>query len=115
MGKKSRTKGKVGEREARDEVRRLWKAPRCIRAAQANGAFSADLLHALPETHVEVKRYKRIVALDFLEQALEDAEPGELPVVIMREDRGSWVCMMRLEDSPRFCALLTEQLNMGGI
>ena len=56
----SRQKGKRGELEARDAVREHWSSPQCIRAAQANGAFSADLLHALPDTHVEVKRRKRI-------------------------------------------------------
>ena len=99
----SRAKGKRGELEARDQVREHWTSPKCIRAAQANGAFSADLLNALPDTHVEVKRRKRVAATDYLIQALTDKEDHEIPVVLMREDnRPEWVVMFYLRDTDDF-------------
>jgi len=99
----SRQKGKRGELDARNAVREHWTSPKCIRAAQANGAFSADLLHALPDTHVEVKRRKRVAATDYLLQAETDREGHEIPVVLMREDnRPKWVVMFYLEHTDEF-------------
>ena len=112
MGKASRDKGKRGEREARDQVRMLWNSgPRCIRAAQSCGAFSADILNALPSSHVEVKRYARISSTRFLEQAIADAQEDELPLVLMREDNGMWLLLLRLSDSPEFSKRLVRQLT----
>ena len=99
----SRQKGKRGELEARDRVREFWYAPNCIRAAQACGAFSADLLNALPNAHVEVKRYKRLGLLaKAMNQAMEDAREGELPVVLCREDQGQWILALPLHFTEKF-------------
>jgi len=98
----SRQKGARGERDARDSVRKHWHSPDCIRAAQSCGAWSADLLDALPGFHVEVKRYKRIAALNFYKQAVRDCK-GELPVVLMREDGNpSWYVMFDIKHSGDF-------------
>lgn len=104
----SRTKGKRGELEARDMVRRLWYSPKCERSAQVSGKFSADLLYGPPGLHLEVKRHKRIAALHFMDQAIDDAGEGETPVVLMREDRSGWVCMFRIEDTDDFCLSLMK-------
>lgn len=107
----SRTKGKRGEREARDIVREHWHAPNCIRAAQSNGKHSADLLEAGPTLHVEVKRIAAISALRFWNQAERDRKRGETPVVLMRQnghlmgqDRRmtGWVVMFAVEDTDKF-------------
>lgn len=98
-GRKSRRKGANGEREARDAVRQHWHAADCIRARQANGAYSSDVLYAAPQTHVEVKRLARIAALKALRQAERDAAAGDVPVVLMREDGDKeWTCMCRVSD-----------------
>ncbi len=98
----SRQKGARGERDARDAVREHWNSPDCIRAAQANGAFSADLLNALPHTHVEVKRYKRIAALKFYRQAASDCG-ADLPIVLMREDGDTnWFVLFNIKDTGDF-------------
>ena len=110
MGKASRDKGKRGEREARDQIRKLWNAPDCIRAAQSCGAWSADVLAALPDSHVEVKRYAKIAACRFLEQAIADAK-DDLPILLMREDKGEWMVLLRMSDTPRFATSLSRQLN----
>lgn len=96
----SRAKGARGEREARDAVKLHWGASDCIRAAQANGSFSGDLLGVPPGLHCEVKFYSSIAALKFLRQAERDAKPGEVPVVLMRENGDTeWVVMVRLSKS----------------
>lgn len=112
MGKKSRNKGKRGELEARDQVREHWKAAECRRAQQYCGSeSSADLLHALPGAHVEVKRIKAIAACRFIEQADRDRAPGDFPVVLMKEDRGDWLVMFRVSDSKRFKDGLTINIE----
>lgn len=107
----SRQKGKRGEREARDMVRRYWHAINCIRAAQSNGKHSADLLDAGDTLHVEVKRIARISALMFVAQAERDRKKGEIPVVLMRQngafrgqdrDMTGWVVMFPVEDTAEF-------------
>lgn len=98
MGKASREKGKRGEREARDLVREQWGCARCVRSAQVSGTFAADLLGGPEGLHLEVKRYRRIVAVDFLKQAQDDAKEDEIPVVIMREDGGDWTLMLPFDE-----------------
>lgn len=107
----SRDKGKRGEREARDHVRKYWHAVDCIRAAQSNGKHSADLLDAGDSLHVEVKRIASIAALKYYAQAERDRKRGEIPVVLMRQngplygqDRPltGWVVMFAIEDTEQF-------------
>ena len=111
MAKKSRDKGKRGEREARDAAIQYWSADqdKCRRSAQSCGTFTADILDALPGGHVECKLYARIPALDFLLQAEADAGPTDLPIVLMREDGDKeWVVMFRMYNSSRFAASLEK-------
>lgn len=96
----SREKGKRGERDARDAVKLYWNCPDCIRAAQSNGTWSADLLYGPPNLHLEVKHYGAIAALKFLRQATKDAQESETPVVLMREDgEKRWAVMFWMEDT----------------
>ena len=68
------------------------------RAQQYCGlAGTADLKTEVDKVHFEVKRYARIGACRFFDQAVRDAGK-HLPVVAMREDRGEWLIMMRPED-----------------
>jgi hypothetical protein len=50
--------------------------------------------------HTEVKVRKSIAACRYYDQALRDQKPGTVPMVLMREDRGEWMIMLRLEDLP---------------
>lgn len=102
MGRSQREKGKRGEREAAAEVRRWWLAPGARRTQQVDGGLAADLVGALPEAHVEVKRRSGIAAVRFLDQADADRRPHEYPVVLLREDGGEWLILLRLADSQRF-------------
>ncbi len=105
MGLRSRQKGKAGEREARDAARKFLGASGAQRAAQVNGAFSADLIGVHDRLHVEVKRIRRIPATDFMVQAAGDAKTGQIPIVLFREDGGGvndWILMVRLKDVQEF-------------
>ena len=112
MAKKSIDKGKRGELEARDEVRRHWHSPNCIRSAQAGGSYAADLLEGPPGLHLEVKRYKSIAAFRFLDQATKDVSSGDVPVVLLKEDGGKWAVLFYIEDTRAFRhALARAQLG----
>ena len=111
VGKASRDKGKRGEREARDLVREQWQSPNCQRSAQVSGTFCADLLGGPEGLHLEVKRYKRIVALDFLEQAKEDSDEDATPLVVMREDGGEWALMVPFDRSVEFARRILAHLE----
>ena len=100
MGKASRDKGKRGEREVVD----LFKARglRARRTAQVDGGLSSDVLvEDRPSLHVEVKRYAKVAAVRFLEQAERDAAAradltgkDREPVLFFREDGGPWRVML---------------------
>ena len=91
----SRAKGQRGERQARDLCREFWHAPECERAGQTNGKVTADIIRALPNASVEVKNVAAIGAFKYMEQAMRDARPGELPVVMMRQGKSPlWLVML---------------------
>jgi hypothetical protein len=98
----SRAKGARGELEASKEAANHWFASECYRTAQRDGKETADISKALPGAHVEVKRRKKIAATHFMDQAIRDKAEEEFPVVLMRQDRGDWLVMIRLEDTLRF-------------
>ena len=92
-------------------MRLHWHAPDCIRAGQANGTYSADILHCDPaqEIHAEVKLRRRLSVSSFIEQAEGDCG-GKIPVVLMREDGGEWLVMLRIADTTRFVNALRQQV-----
>lgn len=95
----SRAKGKRGELAARDGIRQhLGVGAR--RTQQHCGRYGdADLDVDMPGTHFEVKNVKSIAAARFMDQAVRDAKAdGDLPLVLMRENRGDWLVMVRLSD-----------------
>lgn len=67
-----------------------------------NGVPGADDVIGWPGVHIEAKRRKGIAALAWLKQSVKDCK-GDVPIVVMREDRGEDVLMIRLEDLPRLC------------
>jgi hypothetical protein len=91
----SRQKGAVHEREVAGKLADLLgiEAERGAR----NGVPGADDVIGWPGVHVECKRRKKIAALRWLDQSIRDTG-DDLPIVIMREDRGPNVLMVRLDD-----------------
>lgn len=108
MGKRSRDKGKRGEREAAEAVRLHLGFTETRRAAQANGSYSADLISD-KRLHFEVKRLARVPATDFMHQAVEDADPKQIPLVLFREDHEpDWILMVRLQDAKALSEVLSK-------
>lgn len=93
----SRRKGKVGEREAAKAIRDHigWEA---FRSAQACGKHAADLLGVPESVHVEVKFVARLGVMKFIEQAVRDSKPEQIPLVVMRENHGEWLAMVPLKN-----------------
>lgn len=101
MGRSQRDKGKRGEREALAHLRAVWGFDGGHRSAQVDGRLSSDLVLPASGLHPEVKFYKGIAALRFLEQAERDAQEGEVPFVVMRENGDKrWALMLRAADLP---------------
>lgn len=94
----SRAKGKRGELEARNALRETLGCVDAKRGQQRSGLEQADVVDAIPGTHIEVKRRKSIASLAFNAQAERDAEIGDVPMVLMRADRGGWYVCVKLND-----------------
>ncbi len=116
MAMKSKRKGSAGEREAASAVATHLRIHARRSRQYCGTAGDSDLTLDAPIA-VEVKRYAKIAAMRFLNQAERDsASSGDLPIVVMREDGDTrWSVLLRLEDCQRFAALLvaaeTNQLN----
>lgn len=97
MGKMSKTKGKVGERE----VANLLKG-HGIEAARGiqycGGPDSPDVVHSMQHVHIEVKRVEAFRLYDALDQASRDAHLDDMPVVFHRKSRHPWVVILDADD-----------------
>lgn len=95
-GKRSRNKGKAGERELAKLLRNLgFDTRRGQQYCGANG--DADVV-GLPNIHIECKRNEGLRLYDALAQAKADAQQGEIPVVMHRRNNCEWVAVLTLED-----------------
>lgn len=93
----SRNKGKVGELELAAVLKEHGFEAR--RGQQYSGGdTSQDLIHDILGVHIECKRVEAGNLYTWLEQAIRDAAPGKMPVVMHRRNRQEWVAVLRLED-----------------
>lgn len=107
MAKKSRDKGKVGEREFAALLRDLGIEAR--RGVQhSGGPDSPDVVHSLTGFHFEVKRTERLDLWGSLAQAVADAGEDEVPVVAHRPSRRNWVVILDAEEFIAMAADLAE-------
>lgn len=105
MGLRSRNKGKLGEREAAAEIRRLF-GVEARRGRQYCGSDGApDIVTGLDGVHFEVKRTEGLRLYPALDQAIGDAG-NKLPVVLHRANNQPWVAIVRLDDLPQLAAIL---------
>lgn len=93
MGKKSRTKGAVGELEVCDLLEKLFLRKPQRELDQYQESLGRDIKNCRPLC-VQVKRYKSITP-GCLDKAFEEAcsavdDHYEFPVVFYREDRKKW-------------------------
>lgn len=108
MGKMSKTKGKVGEREV---ARLLTEAGFPARRGQQfkGGGDSPDVVcDGLPGMHIEVKRTERFQLYPALTQAIADGDDLETPVVFHRSNGNEWVVVLRAAD---FLSIMKEKTH----
>lgn len=102
--KKSREKGKRGERELASILRADYGYD-ARRGQQYCGASGDADVIGLPDIHIEVKRTERFSLYDALDQARRDARLDEIPAVFHRRNSSPWVVVMALDD---FMEIYTE-------
>lgn len=101
MSRKSRTKGKVGEREVAQLLRDHGFDAR--RGVQFRGGPDSPDVIGLPGFHVEVKRVEAFRLYDALEQAKDEMRDGDIPAVFHRPSKRPWVVVL---DAVDFLALV---------
>ena len=96
MGRKSKDKGKRGEREAAKAIKEhLGIGAR--RGVQHSGSTdSPDVEIAIPNIHVEVKRCEALSLYQAVEQATQDAD-GKIPLVLHRRNHKPWLAVVPLD------------------
>jgi len=95
--KNSKAKGAQGERQVAAWLRENGVEAR--RGVQYRGGpDSPDVVHGLPDVHLEVKRTERFRLDEALEQAKGEAPAGSMPVVLTRKNRGRWIAVLDGED-----------------
>ena len=98
MGKMSKRKGAVGEREAAAKLNDVL-GTRFHRGRQYQGGpGSPDLAGDLPGLHVEVKRCERLSLYRAMAQARRDASVDQVPAVIHRANGRGWLLVVAVED-----------------
>ena len=108
MGKKSREKGKRGERELAKKLNELFNV-KARRGRQYKGSPESPDVHAFDGIHIECKRTEKFNAYAALEQAGDDAGDA-VPVVMHKRNYKPWIVVVELEDLPRLIKLLEDYL-----
>lgn len=82
-GRKSKNKGRVGERELANKLKEYgFNARRGQQFCGSNG--DADVV-GLPGLHIECKRVEKLNLTDAMSQSISDARDGEIPTVMHRK------------------------------
>lgn len=106
MAKHSRDKGKRGELEVAELLRKFGFDAR--RGQQfAGGGDSPDVRHDMAGFHIEVKRTETFSLYDAMAQAERDKKAEEDALVFHRRNGKSWMVVM---DAERFLKLVREYL-----
>lgn len=107
MGAHSKNKGKRGELEVADLLRRFgYKARRGQQFA--GGGDSPDVVHTMQNFHIEVKRSETFNLYAALAQANADKGPKEHALIFHRKNGKPWVVVMDAEAFLRDVAPLPE-------
>ncbi len=96
MAKASKDKGKRGELELANELKkRGYDTRRGQQYCGANG--DADVI-GLDGIHIEVKRTEALRLYEAMEQAKQDKKEDEIPIVCHRRNKKKWLVVMELDD-----------------
>ena len=110
MGKLSRNKGKRGERELAKELQRILGID-AKRGVQYKGTpDSPDVETSIDGVHFECKRVEKLQLYPSLEQAASDSGSA-IPIVAHRRNRKKWVLSIYLDDLPKLCKVIYEQME----
>lgn len=106
MGRKSREKGKKGEREAAAEWNRLF-GTEVRRSVQFSGrSDTSDDLVGQEGVAIEVKRCEALAVYQAIERCADDAREGAVPLVLHRKNGKPWLAIVRLDDLPQLANTL---------
>ena len=100
MGRRSRNKGKRGEREAAAAVSSALGVAARRGCQYAGSPDSPAIVAADPGVHFEVKRREQFRLYEALDQAAEEAG-DQVPVVLHRTNRKPWVAIVALSELRR--------------
>lgn len=106
MGKMSRDKGKVGEREFARLCRNHGYDAKRTAQFRGNTGAAGDV-EGLPGIHAEVKRTEALRVWDYMNQSKHDAvaaAKGEIPIVAWRKNNHPWLVILEFEDFVRLYA-----------
>lgn len=92
----SRAKGASGERELAHELEKYGFKTR--RGQQYSGANGDADVEGVPGLHIECKRVERLNIQEAMKQSRRDARAGEIPVVMHRKNRDTWLVTIDLDN-----------------
>lgn len=102
QGRRSKDKGKRGERMLAKELKRAGyeDARRGAQyAGKAHGGDDAPDVLGLPGIHIECKFVEKLNLRDAMKQSKDDAAgTGDIPTVMHKKSREEWLVTMTLED-----------------
>lgn len=97
IGKRSRRRGKDGERELSHKLRTYGFD--CRRGQQYHGGGDSPDVVGLPGIHIECKRVEKLQIETAMNQSRQDARgTGDIPVVMHRRNREGWKVTMDLDE-----------------
>ena len=109
--KNSRQKGKRGELDAAESLRRLfcWTARRTQQFKGTSDSSDVEVAET-PEAFWEVKREERLNVFKALATAVAQAG-GKLPVLMHRKNKTEWLVTVRLADLARLSEVVRGGLE----
>ena len=110
MGSMQRSKGGRGEREARDELKRLFGCEAERGQQRCGGPDSPDVKTSISGVHFEVKRTEKLRLWEAMDQACRDTGTN-IPVVLHRPNSRPWIAIIYLNDLPKLSGILEDSLS----
>ena len=104
IGRSSRRKGKVGEREIVNALKAAGFEAAHRSAQYCGNTGDAPDVEGLPGVHIEVKRVERLNLRKAYEQAVNDSKKnGDIPAVFHRQSCQPWMVTVSLYDFLKIC------------
>lgn len=97
IGKASKNRGKVGEREVVHLLRKYGYEAR--RGQQFAGSpDSPDVISSFFNSHIEVKRTEALSLYKAMEQAKDDASEEQMPMLFHKRNNQEWLIVMEADE-----------------